>query len=134
MTALHTSILLHCSAIMEPYSMRNLSHAFAPATQEYVEQLVNRGLIEVSKHLTAARTWPDPRMKVYVTTEKGREYVNRILRYATDGAPPLAACPPVIKHVEPRLRDECTFLQFFGTLRLPGWIWLLLGIVTMWRW
>ena len=122
MTQLHLAILMHCNAINEPYAMRHPEHANSSATKEYTAQLLDRELIR-----PVAGSYPE--FQQYITTEKGRDFCGRILSFASDGAP---SSGPVV--TEPRLRDNSTFLDFFGTLRLPGWVWLF-GALTfvLWR-
>lgn len=125
-TRLHLAILMHYSAINEPYSVRNPQHALSPATKEYTQQLVDRGLVYHSGD------WPDPAYRLYRTTERGQAYLDRIIRFAADGAPGVAdagSWPPKPK----RLRDEQTVFEFFSDFRLHGWMWLIIFLIFMWR-
>lgn len=131
MLPLHLSILLHYSAHPVPYAVNDVPHAVSEVTLEYTEQLVNRGLIAYSPPLNH-RSWPHPAMKVYRTTGKGQQYIYRILSYASDGAPPRTASPSE-KQDSLLLRNSYTFLQFFGSVRLPGWLWLVAAFVFVWR-
>lgn len=134
MTTLHLAILMHCNTINLPYGFHDVPHGVSTATLEYTQQLVDRGLIE--RDVNWNNKVPHPALKKYTATDKGRKLCRRILAYASEGAPPLLVQPDSTKKPikEPRLRDECTFYEFFSTLKLPGWIWLLLGVAVMWRW